>query len=279
MSLLICPVCAAPLRRGESAYLCPRGHNFDRAREGYVHLLPANRMHSRRPGDDREMSAARNRFLSGGWYAPLRAALCGLALEHAPSCASVLDAGCGEGYYTAGIHTALAEAGREPRTAGIDLSKPSLRFAARRLREAEFVLASVYHLPVAAGRIDLLLDCFSPLALGEFHRVLRPGGIFLYVVPAARHLWELKELLYDRPYLNPEESVPYAGFRHLGVLPVDVRLPIRESGTLMDLFSMTPYRWKTPREGIERLSQCSCLDVTASFRIHIFQKETSAASP
>ena len=135
-SLFRCPVCAAPLDRGERAYTCPNGHSYDIAREGYVHLLPANRKHARDPGDDRDMAAARNRFLSGGWYAPLRRTLCELALERLGETAApaVLDSGCGEGYYTAGVYRALMETGRPVRMAGVDLSKPSLRWAARRER-------------------------------------------------------------------------------------------------------------------------------------------------
>ena len=132
MSLFCCPLCAAPLEKTDRTYRCPRGHSFDRAREGYVHLLPANRMHSKAPGDDKAMAAARNRFLSGGWYAPLRDALCRLAVDHAPARPAVLDSGCGEGYSTAGVCAALAAAGKPPETAGVDLSKPSLRWAARR---------------------------------------------------------------------------------------------------------------------------------------------------
>ena len=93
MSLFRCPLCASPLERGERTYRCPRGHSFDRAREGYVHLLPANQKHAREPGDDKAMAAARSRFLDGGWYAPLREALCRLALASAPEAPAVLDAG------------------------------------------------------------------------------------------------------------------------------------------------------------------------------------------
>ena len=48
-SLLRCPLCAQPLDRQDTRYLCPRGHSFDRAAAGYVHLLPANKLHSKDP--------------------------------------------------------------------------------------------------------------------------------------------------------------------------------------------------------------------------------------
>ena len=221
MSLFTCPLCASPLDRAERSYTCPNGHCFDVAKEGYVHLLPANKKHSKSPGDDKGMVTARNQFLSRGYYAPLRDALCALALKYTGPQVSVLDSGCGEGYYTAGIHAALTGAGREVRLTGIDLSKPSVRLAAKRVPAGEFAVASAYHLPVADRSVDLLLNCFSPLALEEFRRVLRPGGLFLYVVPAANHLWELKQVLYDTPYPNQEQDIPYVGFSYLEVVPVD----------------------------------------------------------
>lgn len=273
-SLFTCPLCAAPLDRGEKGYACPNGHSYDIAKEGYVHLLPPNRMHSKTPGDDKEMAAARSRFLSGDWYAPLRDRLCQLALTYLDGVEdpAVLDAGCGEGYYTAGVYRSLTAAGKRVRMAGVDLSKPSLRHAARRERGAEFAVASVYRLPVAGESAHLLLNCFSPLALEEFHRVLKPGGIYLYVVPAARHLWELKQVLYDTPYLNQETESPYEGFSYLDIVPVEVRMSIDSSQALQDLFRMTPYYWKTPKEGGRRLAALERLEVTAAFRIHIFRR-------
>ena len=272
-SLFSCPICAAPLARGERAYTCPNRHSFDVAREGYVHLLPANRKHAKEPGDDREMSAARGRFLAGGWYAPLRSALGVLALAHTARLErpAVLDAGCGEGYYDAGLLEALSGAGRAPELAGVDLSKPSVKQAARRCPAGEFAVATVYHLPMGAERVDLLLNCFSPLALDEFRRVLRPGGVFLYVTPAANHLWELKEVLYDRPYLNREEAIPYEGFEYLDIVPVEGTMDL-DGGAAMDLFRMTPYAWKTPKEGVERLAGLDRLKVGFAFRIHVFRR-------
>ena len=50
-----------------------------------------------------------------------------------------------------------------------------------------------------------------------------------------------------------------------------LELPDRD--TIRDLFSMTPYRWKTPKAGAARLEELDHLRVTAAFRVHVFRRE------
>ena len=271
--LFVCPLCGGALERQGGSYLCPAGHCYDISREGYTYLLPVNRRHSKAPGDDKAMTAARHAFLEKGYYAPLRDKLCQLAVELTGDAPAVLDNGCGEGYYTAGIYQALCAAGKAPRMAGIDISKPILRLAARREKSIDFAVASSYRLPVADGSVNILLNCFSPLALEEFRRVLRPGGTFLYVVPAADHLWELKEVLYERPYPNEEKETPYEDFTYEAIVPVDGRIRLENQADIHALFQMTPYYWKTPKEGAERLASLDTLDCRIAFRVHIFRKK------
>ena len=85
MSLFRCPICGAPLTREGRTYTCPNRHCYDVAREGYVHLLPANQKHSANPGDDKAMIAARTAFLDGDYYAPLRETLCTVVSAHGGS--------------------------------------------------------------------------------------------------------------------------------------------------------------------------------------------------
>lgn len=271
-SLFRCPLCGAPLTREPQAYRCPNRHSYDISKEGYTYLLPVNRKHSAAPGDDKGMAAARKAFLSREYYRPLRDTLCRLAVSMTGEAPAVLDAGCGEGYYTTGICQTLQNAGKTPRMAGIDISKFILRSAAKRSREIEFAVASSYSLPVADESIDLLLNCFSPLALEEFQRVLKPGGLFLYVVPAADHLWEMKEVLYDQPYPNEEKETPYEGFAYEAIIPVEDTVTLQNQADIQALFGMTPYAWKTPKAGKERLAALDSLNCRISFRIHIFKK-------
>ena len=273
MSLFRCPICTSPLSEGEHGLRCPQGHGFDRASEGYVHLLPANQKNSLAPGDDKDMVAARRAFLDKGWYSPLREALCEAACRCTGESPIVLDAGCGEGYYTGGIREALLKAGKAPQTAGIDISKFSVKKAAKRYKGIEFAVGSAYHLPMADRSVDLLLNVFSPLALDEFRRVLRPGGVYIYVVPAARHLWEMKEVLYDAPYPNEDKETPYEGFTYEEILPVDYTIHLPAQEDIQALFQMTPYCWKTPRSGKARLAELRELDCQISFRVHIFRRD------
>ena len=272
MSLFCCPICGGPLRREEQVLRCPKRHSYDLSREGYVYLLPPNQRHSSAPGDDKGMVAARRDFLSKEYYLSLLNTLCSWFLSDSGDSPVILDAGCGEGYYTAGIYQALMSQGRHPRMAGTDISKFSLRIAAKREHSIEFAVASSYHLPLADQSVDALLNCFSPLALEEFHRLLRPGGSFLYVVPGANHLWELKQVLYDHPYPNEERETPYDGFTYQTIVPVDGVITLERQSDIHALFQMTPYYWKTPKAGAERLAALEHLTTQISFRIHIFQQ-------
>lgn len=269
-SLFVCPVCGEDLTRQEGRYACSKGHSFDIAKEGYVNLLPANQQHSKAPGDDKAMASARTRFLEGGWYGPLREKLCQLTLDKLPMGGTLLDAGCGEGWYTAALSEVVAAKGG--RTAGVDLSKPAVKKAARRCPDGEITVASVYHLPVADNSVDVLVDCFSPLAIEEFRRVVKPGGWFFYVVPGPRHLWELKNILYDTPYENEEKVEEYEGFFPPEVIPVETSFTLTDPQDIQALYHMTPYTWKTPKEGAARLAGVERLTVTGQFRVHIMQK-------
>ncbi len=106
--MLTCPICSAPLSTADNGVVCPANHRFDRARQGYLNLLPVQHKNSRDPGDNQAMVEARRDFLNAGHYAPVARRLAELAAERSP--ARWLDIGCGEGYYTAQIAEALPHA-------------------------------------------------------------------------------------------------------------------------------------------------------------------------
>ena len=202
-----CPVCGGLLCADAQTLRCENGHCYDIAKKGYVNLLLSNRSAQKRHGDDRAMVAARTAFLDSGSYAPLCAAIAETAVGRCPAAPTVLDVGCGEGYYTAAVHDALCAAGKTPEVYGVDISREALIAAHRRLPALSLAVATLSRLPMADAGCDLVMNVFAPVDAREFRRVLRPGGTLLRAVPLERHLWELKCAVYDVPYENkPPET-------------------------------------------------------------------------
>ncbi|MET8179522.1 putative RNA methyltransferase [Streptomyces sp. NPDC005336] len=188
LDLLRCPICRTrrldPDDRG--SLRCPAGHTFDISRHGYVSLLTGTRATS---GDDAAMVQARDRFLSTGKYMPIRQAVARLAADSMPEQGTVADAGCGTGYYLAGIIDQLPGA----RGLGLDTSVRALRSAARAHERAAAATWDVFRpFPLADDVADVVLDVFAPRNPAEFHRVLRPTGRLIVVRPTGRHLAELR---------------------------------------------------------------------------------------
>ena len=94
----------------------------------------------------------------------------------------------------------------------------------------------------------------------------------IYVVPGAEHLYQMKAVLYDTPYKNPVQEVAYEGFRPIGEREVSGSITV-PAGQLEALFAMTPYYWKTPRDGAARLAALSELTTDIAFRFLVFEKE------
>lgn len=270
-ALFCCPVCGGPLAPAPGALRCPQGHSFDVAAQGYVNLLTADRMHTKAPGDSREMVAARRAFLDGGFYAPFSDALNALVLAEAGPSPAVLDAGCGEGYYTARLWAALQAAGPAARLAAYDIAKPAVKAAARRCPGVEWAVAGSFAIPAPAAAFDCVVNVFSPMVPGEFARVLRPGGALVFAVPGPRHLFGLKEVLYDRPYENRRQDVAYPGFTFVRRMPVEGRITVT-GPQVQNLFAMTPYYWKTPKDGAARLAALDTLSTEIGFDFLLYRK-------
>jgi 23S rRNA (guanine745-N1)-methyltransferase len=182
LAYLRCPVCVAALRPHGQVVRCPRGHSFDVARQGYVHLARGRLTH---PGDSADMVAARAALLSSGVFDFVGAALADAVPDpHG----LVVDAGAGTGHYLATVLDAW------PQTVGlaVDVSKPAVRRAARSHSRAGAVLADSWRgLPVADGVAAVLLNVFAPRNGPEFARVLRVDGRLLVVTPTGDHLADL----------------------------------------------------------------------------------------
>jgi 23S rRNA (guanine745-N1)-methyltransferase len=214
VACLRCPVCGQALETvarpgndgGPAALRCPRGHSFDRAKQGYVDLTAGAVPHA---GDSADMVAARAAFLGAGHYgfvsAELAAAVTasGTAAVTAGGTAAtgpdatggaglIVDAGAGTGAHLATVLDA------HPGTAGLalDVSRYALRRAARAHPRMAAARSDVWtSLPLADHCAAVLLNVFAPRNGAEFARVLRPDGTLLVVTPGPDHLRELVDAL------------------------------------------------------------------------------------
>ena len=156
-----CPVCSQELKKEEKIWVCPQGHTFDIAAKGYVNLLMSNSSGAKRHGDDRLMINARRDFLSKGFYTPLREAVYEALSADFPRGGTLLDAGCGECWYTSYFKSRLDESGLEPQVLGVDISKYALEKAPKNCG-VERAVASIYKLPVGDGECDAIVNIFAP---------------------------------------------------------------------------------------------------------------------
>ena len=93
----------------------------------------------------------------------------------------------------------------------------------------------------------------------------------IYVVPGAEHLYQMKAVLYAEPYKNPVQEVAYEGFRPIGEREARGTITVPAS-QLEALFALTPYYWKTPRDGAARLAALPELTTEIAFRFLVFEK-------
>lgn len=272
MTELVCPVCGGTMKWDERTCRCPAGHSFDRARSGYVNLLPPAPGGKRR-GDDKLMVRARTAFLDKGYYDPLAELLADCACRWAPRGARVVDAGCGEGMYTARVLEYLARFGEEPEVVGLDISKEALIRAGKRSGALTLCAASTAHMPLPGGWADLVLNIFSPFMDREFARVLKPEGKLIRAVPLERHLWGLKELVYDTPYENPPMSLEEPGWRVVERRELRYEITLDSNEDIMNLFRMIPYYYKTGAADQEKAARAQRLTTAVEFGVCVYERD------
>ena len=271
MSIVICPVCGEPLENNGRGLVCAKNHNFDFAKSGYVNLLLSKHIGKTVHGDNKLMVRARREFLEKGYYAPLKDKLCSKAEQYFNG-EVILDAGCGEGYYTTAIFDKLQSTGIAVKMYGIDISKTAAEFAAKRKKEIFFAAASVFHLPFASESCDMLVTMFAPYCGNEYLRVLKKDGIMIMAIPSENHLWELKKAIYDTPYKNQVKPYDLEGFTFTDKERITYDMEIDNNEDIQSLFSMTPYFYRTSPQQKEKLSALSSIFTKADFELLIYRK-------
>lgn len=270
---LRCPVCRQSLTTSKKGACCENNHQFDRAKQGYLNLLQSHKKRSRNPGDDKMMVQARSQFLDAGHYSPVINQLIETIQQLTAGMPSpaIFDAGCGEGYYTTEVKNALADSP----VAGLDISKPAIIACSKRSKQIEWIVGSVNDLPLMDHQFDIIISIFSRCDWQEFSRVLKPGGYVLVLAPGEKHLFELRQTIYEnvRPYPVDKQVEELPGSLELiNSQPVTAQMHLPDSLTIMNLLAMTPHYWHVKPEQKEKLLQKSGLDCRLDMRLYTIQR-------
>jgi len=271
---LACPLDGAPLAGVDGGWICPTGHRYDQAAQGYVNLLPVQHKRSRDPGDSKDMVAARRRFLEAGHYLPIAELAASAALAELPPDAACLDAGCGEGYYLRQLAAQADAAGKSPALLGLDISKWAVQAAAKAQRgTATWVVGSNAKLPVLPATLDRVLCLFGFPVYPEFARVLKPGGTLIMIDAGPDHLRELREIIYPtlKTPAPPNDQAP-PGFSLLQRESLSCRIELDSQEQIADLLVMTPHFYRASPAGREKAAQLSRLTLTVDVRLQVWQR-------
>ncbi len=265
--MLSCPVCKMPLTAVDKCYKCQNGHSFDIARQGYVNLLPFGKTQH---GDDKMMASARRDFLSTDSYLLLANAICDML----GNSKRIVDIGCGECYYLEKIvkHINCDNI----KAIGLDISKEILKVASPRIKQNGIVaaVANCSALPICDNSVDFALSVFAPFNESEVHRILKDGGIFVRVIPAPDHLFELKNAVYQTPYKNDNLETNLALFETEKIQNLRYIFTLNNTQQIKNLFTMTPYYYKTSPDDMLKLDSINSLDITADFFIIKYIKKS-----
>ena len=187
-----CPICQENLALIESSLKCCNRHSFDLAKFGYVNLAPQIKQSA---NYDKENFQNRQQILEAGFYQAILEGVSDLLATN-PSAKTVLDIGCGEGFYS----RKLQESHSEKTFYAFDISKDSVQIAAKSEPNwaVNWFVGDLARLPIEDASMDILLDIFSPANYGEFRRVLSKDGILIKVIPTENHLKEIRQKVQDQ---------------------------------------------------------------------------------
>ena len=268
MQFLRCPICHSTFQENLQGLVCGNRHQFDRSKEGYFNLLPVQHKNSLMPGDAKEQLKARREFLQAGFFDPLKSKI--LSLMNASS-KSVLDLGCGEGYFTRALATHLPDA----EVYGVDIAKAGIAMAAKAaksLTNVTHLVASNFDLPLQNHSMDMILRVLAPSKDSELQRVLKPDGKLLIVIPGEQHLIELRKKIY--PEIRSLQSLPeIEGFVLIETAKVQFSLELRQPLQVQSLLEMTPFAWKINQQKSELILSDQLSD-SADFIIGVYEKSS-----
>ncbi|MCK5853989.1 MAG: methyltransferase domain-containing protein, partial [Sulfurovaceae bacterium] len=220
-----------------------------------------------------EMIRSRQAFLNKGYYKIVSDTIV-QQIDSMPQISkeSILDVGCGEGYYMQGVVDTLAH--EKLSLCGIDISKSAVKLAGKRKLGAILCVASAYDLPFFDESFSTIISVFSPISTLEIERLLKADGKIIMVGPGEEHLKGLTAHIYD-------EVLPHKGnysvvdesknLTFIEQIEIKKEIVVKQED-ILDLLRMTPYYWQITVKKKEKILALSELRTIIHFYMRIYSK-------
>lgn len=263
--LFSCPICSSSMElRDSSKLVCTNNHSFDLSRQGYVNLAP--QAHTTKY--DKALFEARKIIIESGFFNGLLKYITEIISTQLESHEDgvIVDAGCGEG-----SHLAMLLSRLHPGVTGIgiDLAKEGIAASAREYPGHIWAVADLAQCPFQNAEIDVVLNILSPANYAEFTRLLKPGGLFLKVVPASGYLGELRNVFYDDG-TEQQETDPVVRvadfFEEVETTRITYDFPLGNE-LLATLIRMTPLTWGASEDKIEEALRMNIPSITIDLKV------------
>lgn len=182
----LCTHCQSVLKLEQYTLVCPFGHRFDSAKQGYYHLTSKQLAPTKY---DQELFKARRKIIQESTlYHPLHDFVTKQLQKKKAKI--IVDAGSGEGSHLARL---ISEIPYALTGLAFDLSKPGIQMSTDYNQLFFSAVSDLANLPIQKDTVDVILSILSPANYDEFNRVLKSDGFVIKVVPNSGYLKEIRE--------------------------------------------------------------------------------------
>ena len=253
MKLLACPKCHQQLHLENKTLKCENNHCYDISKRGYINLLLNPDKATNNPGDSKESLVARKAYLNKGYYDPIlnQVITCIDEFKHQDDL-SILDLGCGEGYYTQGLKKHFENSD----IYGLDISKIAIDMATRYRKDIDHSM-------------DIITALFTVVNQDELKRALKEDGYIIHVTANNQHLIEIKELIYDEIKVKSDKYIRL-DFNQVKSYDFKEKVHISNREDALNLLMMTPHYYHIKKEKRSVLDTLQGLDITINIKVTVY---------
>lgn len=265
-----CPLCRQRLHFHEESrgWHCDGKHHFDKREIGYWDFYKGNKP---RNAESRQELRARQFLVTSGLFQPaVESMVKVLQTQDSASERNCVNLGPGHAWIGKLLAQALTEH-EIPLKVFSPLESENEAFAAAKSGMEAVCLTPLKSLPFADASADMLWLLDIPAKGKEWQRILKPGGLLLMLAAGPRHLWQIKEFVYDGLTEKPFVLELSGQFELISETPVSWThaLSVADAKVLM---GMAPWAWRVKEASLKAMEKGDFSGLEMDYRIILAKK-------